>query len=56
MPGPGKTVRLPEGKGRVAKIDIFREEVLVNLDDGRQVAVRGDRGSRRVVPDEPADG
>ncbi len=56
MPSPGKTVRLPEGKGRVAKIDVVREEVLVILEDGSQVAVRGDRATDLTFPNGPTDG
>jgi cell fate regulator YaaT (PSP1 superfamily) len=55
LPGPGKTVRLAEGRGRVAKIDIFTEEVIVILEDGRQVAVQGDRIRSLSAPDGPAD-
>lgn len=47
MPHPGRTVELPEGKGRVAKVDVFLEQVLVNMEDGRQVAVGKAGGSGR---------
>ncbi len=43
MPCCGKKVKLPEGSGRVAKVDIFREEVVVDLEAGQQLAVRGRR-------------
>ncbi len=43
MPCCGKKVRLPEGPGRVSKVDIFREEVVVDLEEGQQIALRGQR-------------
>ena len=46
LPCCGKKVRLPEGSGRVAKVDIFKEEVIVDLDEGRQVSVRCGRADQ----------
>lgn len=43
MPCCGKKVKLPEGAGRVSKVDIFREEVVVDLEEGHQIALRGQR-------------
>lgn len=40
LPCCGKKVQLPDGTGKVAKVDIFREEVLVELPEGQQVALR----------------
>jgi cell fate regulator YaaT (PSP1 superfamily) len=50
MPCCGKKVRLPEGPGRVSKVDIFQEEVVVDLEEGHQVVLRGERlkGSRQT--------
>jgi cell fate regulator YaaT (PSP1 superfamily) len=51
MPCCGKKVRLPEGPGRVAKVDIFKEEVLVDLEEGPQVTLRGQRLTEPRGPD-----
>ncbi|MFQ6671934.1 MAG: regulatory iron-sulfur-containing complex subunit RicT, partial [Candidatus Tectimicrobiota bacterium] len=55
LPGLGKTVQLPEGRARVTKIDIFREEVVADLEDGRQVALPCGRGPQPAGPHGPAD-
>lgn len=43
MPCCGKKVRLQEGSGRVSKVDIFKEQVVVDLEEGQQVTLSGER-------------
>lgn len=54
MPCCGKKVRLPEGPGRVSKVDIFLEEVVVDLEEGQQIVLRGQRLREPGKGPEPA--
>ncbi|HVF84698.1 MAG TPA: regulatory iron-sulfur-containing complex subunit RicT [Abditibacteriaceae bacterium] len=42
LPPPGSPVDTPEGPGHVVNVNVFTEECLVELGDGRRISVSGD--------------
>ena len=47
LPAPGTPVDTPEGPGRVLDVNVFTEEVCVELGDGRRVTIQG--GDLRAI-------
>jgi len=48
MPKPGKIVQTPEGKGKVVRQNILREEVVVMLEDRKEVCFKA-RDTQRIA-------